>query len=429
MIDACLNFRMFKKLTCGLLLSLCLLHFDAKAQGTSEPRFLLLIYASGGWDSTMVFDNKINSPYVNNHSGSTAVHGGGNIPYVHHADRPAVRTWFDNYGSNAVIINGVHTPSLDPQGAFRSMFTVTPPGKFRPIDFMTYYAASLRPNFLAPHIVFDAPYASGDYSHITAKITRTRLSQYLSTTIPNATTLTTDQESNLLGFQKKAWSKGINALHQASLDADRMRAAYGNLLREQKLGESLRAISSKLGSQGAESNFLRTGKIALEMFASGASLSATIQAGRAHYWDSSVNHFNRQNAGFQNMFSDLSLIMNHAQSLGLLDKISVIVASETGKSPRLNDRQGKDPWPFTSVLLWGGIFRGGSVQGVTDPFLRGIPIDPIFGNTSSDTKVVPTMGHIFSAIYSASGVPYKLILPNSKPLSIILSADPGGALR
>ena len=165
------------------------------------------------------------------------------------------------------------------------------------------------------------------------------------------------------------------------------------------------------------------------MFASGASLSATIQAGRAHYWDSSVNHFNRQNAGFQNMFSDLSLIMNHAQSLGLLDKISVIVASETGKSPRLNDRQGKDPWPFTSVLLWGGIFRGGSVQGVTDPFLRGIPIDPIFGNTSSDTKVVPTMGHIFSAIYSASGVPYKLILPNSKPLSIILSADPGGALR
>ena len=206
MIDVCRIVPVLKKFTSSLLVSLCLLHFDAQAQGTTEPRFLLLIYASGGWDPTMVFDNKIASPNVNVPSGTTGATGGGNIPYVHHADRPAVRTWFDNYGSNAVIINGVHTPALDPNGAFRSMFTAIPPGKFRPIDFMTYYAASLRPNFLAPHIVFDAPYASGDYPHITAKITRTRLSQYLSTTIPNATTLTTDQESNLLVFQKKAWA-------------------------------------------------------------------------------------------------------------------------------------------------------------------------------------------------------------------------------
>jgi len=377
----------------------------------------------------MVFDNKLDSSFVENEPGIRAVTGADNLPFLHHPSRPAVNTWFQNYGSNAVIVNGLYSPSMERQSAFAGMFTAVPSGKNRPVDFLTYYAASLRPTILAPHVVFDAPYAPGDYEQVAFKITKARLGEYLSG-IPNGPSFSESQKTALLEYQKVVWGKFLNSLHQNSLDSSKVRSIYANLLREKNLEKVLKDATTKLGSQGSESQLLRSGKLALEMFANGSSLCATIQAGRTRYWDTSYGHTARQNAGFQNLFGDLSKMISHAASLGIQDKLLIIVASEMGKSPRFNQQQGKDPWPYTSALLWGGLLNGGTVHGRTDTYLRGMKIDPVFGNQTSDNMIQPRMANIFSAIYLAVGVPYKLITPDYKPMSSILSSlSPGAKLQ
>jgi hypothetical protein len=297
------------------------------------------------------------------------------------------------------------------------------------VDYLTYYAASLRPTLLAPHIVFDAPYAPGDFEQVAVKLSRARITEYLNG-IESGPNFSENQEISLLEYHKATWAKFLGSLHQNSLDNSKVRSIYANLLREKSLKVTLRNAATKLGSQGSESQLLRSGKLALEMFANGSSLCATIQAGRIRYWDTSHSHVYRQNAGFQNIFGDLSKIISHAATLGLQDKLLIIVASEMGKSPRFNKQQGKDPWPYTSALLWGGLLSGGTIHGRTDKYLRGLKIDPVFGNQISDNMIHPRMANIFSAIYLATGVPYKLINPDFKPISSILSSlSPGATLQ
>lgn len=396
------------------------------AQTAIDPPHILFIYASGGWDPTMVFDNKLDSDYIDKDPGVSATTGAGNIPFLQHANRPAVNSWFQNYGSNAVIVNGIYSPSLERQSAFAGMFTATPSGKTRAVDYLTYYAASLKPTILAPHIVFDAPYAPGDFEQVAVKLSRARLTEYLSG-IEGGPNFSESQETGLHEFHKVAWAKFLDRLHQNSIDSSKVRSIYANLLREKSLKIALRNAATKLGSQGSESQLLRSGKLALEMFANGSSLCASLQAGRTRYWDTSHSHISRQNAGFQNIFADLSKIISHAATLGLQDKLLIIVASEMGKSPRFNQQQGKDPWPYTSALLWGGLLNGGTIHGRTDKYLRGLKIDPVFGDQISDNMIHPRMANIFSAIYLAAGVPYKLINPDFKPLSSILSSLSSGA--
>ena len=52
---------------------------------------------------------------------------------------------------------------------------------------------------------------------------------------------------------------------------------------------------------------------------------------------------------------------------GLLDSTLVVVATEFGRSPRINRRAGRDHWPHAfSIVLAGGGIEGGQVVGRTD---------------------------------------------------------------
>src|SRR5690606_34978997 len=96
--------------------------------------------------------------------------------------------------------------------------------------------------------------------------------------------------------------------------------------------------------------------------------------------------------------------------------------SERGRAPLLNSVGGKEAWPYTSVLLWGVSIKGGTVAGLTDATLRGMPIDPIFGGQSA-TGGPLEMGNVVSGIYLKTNIPTKILLPDHKPLSPILLAD------
>jgi hypothetical protein len=106
---------------------------------------------------------------------------------------------------------------------------------------------------------------------------------------------------------------------------------------------------------------------------------------------------------------------------GVYGNLVIVVTSERGRSPRLDADGCKHAWPFTSTLLWGAGLAGGRVAGLTDDYGRGRKVNPLFGEPTGRTDdVYLDMAHLISALYLKNGVAYRLLVPDHKPLAVIL---------
>lgn len=96
---------------------------------------------------------------------------------------------------------------------------------------------------------------------------------------------------------------------------------------------------------------------------------------------------------------------------GMLESTLVIVMSEMGRTPRINDRYGRDHWSKGwSVVLGGCGIRGGAVVGKTNAN----------GTAIAEREVLS--GHLFHTYLRAVGLdPTKNFYPNERPVPI---ADP-----
>lgn len=390
----------------------------AQANESITP-FILMIYCSGGWDQTMVFDNKLASTYATLESGASAAIGAGNSQYIDHPTRPSVKAFFENYGSNAAIVNGLHTGSMVTRYQVRNLMTATPPGKIRPVDWLSYYTAAVSPVLDLPHAVIDAPYIPGDYTSEATRLTTQTIKHY-GLPIVGAETLGEKGEDALAAFRRAEYARLFQKAGN-SLDGEKYRALYYGSGREGLVEKRVVAALTALGTQGTESDFTRNGKLAIELFAAGATQCATVQAGADLAWDTETNHYARASVLFEDLFQGINAILEHATTKGVGDRTIVMVVSEGGRNPQLNAQDGKGPWPFTSMLLWGPGIAGGTTVGLTDPALRGVPIDPLFGGQTGSAITTIEMQHVMAAIYTKTNVPRKLILPNTMPLSLILS--------
>jgi hypothetical protein len=85
-------------------------------------------------------------------------------------------------------------------------------------------------------------------------------------------------------------------------------------------------------------------------------------------WDTHDDNFDRVEANAAILDQALAALLPDLESRGLLEETLVVVASEFGRSPKINQNNGRDHYPkaFTTLLAGGGI-RGGQVHGATDP--------------------------------------------------------------
>lgn len=74
----------------------------------------------------------------------------------------------------------------------------------------------------------------------------------------------------------------------------------------------------------------------------------------------------------------LSALINDLDRRGILDKTLVVVATEFGRTPRINDMAGRDHWPaaFSVVMAGGGLKRGLTI-GATDKQAAAVTDRPI----------------------------------------------------
>jgi hypothetical protein len=115
----------------------------------------------------------------------------------------------------------------------------------------------------------------------------------------------------------------------------------------------------------------------------------TVGMSFAQPWDSHVDNFTAHRQNVPAYDFTVSALLEDLDARGLLDSTLVIIGGEFGRTPRINDKAGRDHWPscYTTVLAGGGVKRG-IILGSSDS-LAELPKDrPI-----SHQDVLATMYH------------------------------------
>ena len=104
---------------------------------------------------------------------------------------------------------------------------------------------------------------------------------------------------------------------------------------------------------------------------------------------------------------------------GLLEETMVVVMSDMGRTPKINDKAGRDHWTFCySVLFAGAGIRGGTLYGASDDqaaFVKDNPVSP---------------ADICATIYHGLGIDPDMHVPDStgQPVKIALGGKPVEAI-
>lgn len=127
-------------------------------------------------------------------------------------------------------------------------------------------------------------------------------------------------------------------------------------------------------------------------------------------WDMHNNIINGINTQLPPFDKAYAALISDLEDRGLLESTTVVVASEFGRTPKLNKDAGRDHWPkvFSSVLAGGGIKRG-LAYGASDA-------------TSNDVESDPVTPEAWAAtIYHLLGIDYTkaLLAPGGRPVKII----------
>ena len=85
-------------------------------------------------------------------------------------------------------------------------------------------------------------------------------------------------------------------------------------------------------------------------------------------WDTHANNFKScQENLLPQLDAGLSALFNTLAARGLLESTTIFVTGEFGRTPKINDKAGRDHWPRAMfVLLAGGGIKGGQVLGASD---------------------------------------------------------------
>lgn len=113
-----------------------------------------------------------------------------------------------------------------------------------------------------------------------------------------------------------------------------------------------------------ESKFGMSCLLAMRLISAGVRFT-TINFGG---WDTHANNFKscKENL-LPQLDAGLSALFNTLAARGLLDSTTIFVTGEFGRTPKINDKAGRDHWPRAMfLLLAGGGVRGGQVIGASD---------------------------------------------------------------
>lgn len=138
-------------------------------------------------------------------------------------------------------------------------------------------------------------------------------------------------------------------------------------------------------------------------------------------WDTHNENFERIPEKVPALDKALSALLQDLQSRGMLKNTLVVLTSEFGRSPKINDRAGRDHHPaaFTSVLAGAGI-KQGYVHGASDKRGHGVETDQVRVQDFNATIAAAVGIDTEKEVFSATRRPFK-VADDGEPIAKALS--------
>ncbi|MCB1092279.1 MAG: DUF1501 domain-containing protein, partial [Verrucomicrobiae bacterium] len=132
-------------------------------------------------------------------------------------------------------------------------------------------------------------------------------------------------------------------------------------------------------------------------------------------WDTHQGNFVRVPERCEILDKAMAALINDLEVRGLLNDTLIVVASEFGRTPVINQNVGRDHFPkaFSAALIGGGI-KGGTVYGKTDETGENVVENPV-----GPAEINATIGY-------ALGLPLNQVLysPSKRPFTVAQNGKP-----
>jgi len=138
-------------------------------------------------------------------------------------------------------------------------------------------------------------------------------------------------------------------------------------------------------------------------------------------WDTHQNNFERVPQRAEILDQAMSALIQDLASRGLLEETLVVLATEFGRTPKINQNNGRDHYPkaFSCMLAGGGV-KGGTVHGSTNAQGTDVESNPVsipdFNATIAHALGLPQD----EIIYAPSGRPFT-VADKGKPITSIFA--------
>ncbi len=372
--------------TSGLGLTLPL--YGSGSFAAEPQRFWVSINAGGGWDPTYFIDPKGDRPRldgrgpVNNYS-QNAITTAGNIAfpssYPVDIDPPDANSpghfanFFPKHASRLLVINGIDTQTNNHDAGSRFVWS----GKIEEgyPSFGALAAASAAPTEPLAYI------SNGGYDNTASLVAPARIGGgevFGLLAYPNASRPWEEE-----GEQSPYFPDSIYAeIERARNDRiARLMNTSSLPLRQQNLTElvmsrtgdnNLNRLVSRLPDR-VSSGLEGQAEVAVAAFASGIAVSANMHMGG---FDTHGNHDQNHANRLDQLLSGVDHLWNQIEQNNLQDRVTVIVASDFGRTPFYNDGRGKDHWNVTSIMAMGAGVRGNRVIGGTNDHVEALRVNP-----------------------------------------------------
>jgi hypothetical protein len=389
------------------------------ALAAARDRKFLFFFASGGWDTSQVFEPKFMNDTGVDMAPDTMLGSVGRLRFTAGEDRPSVSRFFARWGHRAAIVNGIDVHSIGHGAGTRFMLTGSSASSLA--DWPTLLASNTESSFPMPHVVFSGPAFGGNQGASVVRGGGGRLLDLLDGSIVGAG----DQPSPVM---PRPVDSMIDAFVHRRVDGfARAHTGLGRVRAEELLSNLERTMELEgrefeAGLTAQTSGLLDRAIRATEVMRLGLTRCAMIRTPGG--WDTHGNNL-PQGPQMESFFDVLDGLMDHMSrtpghtAATLADEVVIVAMSELGRTPRLNGGGGKDHWPFTSVLVAGPGVAGNQVIGGTDQGLIGLTIDHRTGveSASGDVLGCESLG---AAILSLGGVDPSQFLQGVQVLEALL---------
>lgn len=391
-----------------------------QVRAAGGPRKLVIVLASGGWDPTYALDPKPGLAGVDVPAGDVQLFG--NLPVFTDASRPAVTRFFTRHADRVAVLNGLQVRSFVHPDCLKRVLTGSPSETAPDMGAVVAYEQAR--GLPVPYLALGGQARSGPLAAITG---RTGTTNQLAALIDPAGAY--PGPGDLLPARGLEASDAERALVRDYLDAGatRLRATRGqrgynarrldDFVDALQRADSLRAFAGRagLGNRDYTLDLQVQIPLAARALSEGLSHSVLLQT---NDWDTHQDNA-RQGALHEGLFASLEYLLDTFDAAGLSDDTLFLVLSEMGRTPRLNGEAGKDHWPVTSAMLFGGGVRGGRTFGASNDGLDARSVDLHTGEPADD-GVQLQAANLAAGIYRALGVDHQQYLPGTEPFDAFL---------